>query len=131
MTNDERTERIATEIMGWKIGTPNKDFPGVIDGGNIWVSDIGLVYDSFDQGGYWHEWNPRTRWDHAGMLEAKLGECGFWLELKSPFFPGQPYFAGFTPHNTTGWNGVPDNKRAGDTGPAAIFEAAYATLEEI
>ena len=119
MTDDERNARVATEIMGWH----RHNFWWICpDNDIVFAASVDLDVDV-------PHWDPRTRWDHAGMLEAKMQERGFWLELKSPFFPGQPYFAGFTPHNTTGWNGVPDNQRAGPTGPAAIFEAAYATLE--
>ena len=35
-----------------------------------------------------------------------------WWELKSPFYPGAPWWLGATPHNCTGWNGRPDNQVA-------------------
>ena len=120
MADDARNARVATEIMGWQ--RHNFWWLDPEDGGIMYAALPGLDTEI-------PHWDPRTRWDHAGMLEAKMQERGFWLELKSPFFPGQPYFAGFTPHKTTGWNGVPDNQELAFTGPAAIFEAAYATLE--
>lgn len=40
--------------------------------------------------------------------------------LKTPFFPGEPYFCGVTPHGVTGWNGRPDVYEPGETMPLAI-----------
>lgn len=41
-------------------------------------------------------------------VAVRMNELGYHLRLCSPFQPGQPWFAGFTPHGATGWNGRPD-----------------------
>ena len=48
----------------------------------------------------------------------------YWLELKSPFFAQQPWFAGFTRTGETGWNGVPDNQCGADSACVAVCLAA-------
>lgn len=125
MTNEEKTIRIAVEIMEWKIGTPSTGYPGVIDDGNIWI-DEGGVYLLFDRGGWWHEWNPRTRWDHAGMLLDRLEES-YNIEIgnRSEDSKDKWYCCLMRPEP------APWILAGGNTVPAAIFNAAYATLEEI
>lgn len=56
----------------------------------------------------------------AAMGLAEIIGDRYWLELHTPFCIGEPYFAGFTPLSTTGWNGVPDNKCPGDKVGQAI-----------
>jgi len=53
---------------------------------------------------------------------APIAEMCRWIEargmhyrLQSPFRPGQPYFAGATPHDFTGWNGRSDIECAGES----------------
>ena len=100
MTEEEQDDLVATEIMGWRL----------------------YVGDGVDS------WNPRTRWDHAGMLLDKLAESAILVELAH--------------HEATGWecsiylrdgtyhtNEPDDDGMCAPTGPAAIFEAAFATLE--
>lgn len=59
------------------------------------------------------------------MVE-KLAEEGYWLKLTTPFEPGEPYHAGFTPNNTTGWNGRPDHAASDERPARAICLAALA-----
>jgi hypothetical protein len=66
----------------------------------------------------------------AWSAVVNLAATHHW-SIRSPFAPGDPWFAGLTPHNVTGWNGRPDMDAQGTTGAVAIFRAAlYATLEE-
>ena len=117
--SDERTERIATEIMGWRARIYR-------NGVAVWDKETGNHVINDDD----EYWNPRTRWDHAGMLLDKLVERAIVVEL--------------THYEETGWdceiyprdgscytNEPDDDDMCAPTGPAAIFEAAYATLEEI
>jgi hypothetical protein len=64
--------------------------------------------------------------DHNAAMQvvAALARRGYWLRLQSPFAPGDPWFAGFTPHETSGWNGRPDFERKGDAAPVAICRAS-------
>jgi len=66
----------------------------------------------------------------AAMILAETIADRYWLELHTPFCIGDPYFAGFTPLGTTGWNGVPDNKCPGDKAGQAITRAFVLTTEE-
>ena len=50
---------------------------------------------------------------------CEMERQGFWLKLTSPFFPGDDWRAGFTPHDTTGWNGRPDFSGKGKEGDGA------------
>lgn len=62
-----------------------------------------------------------------GLAESIVDR--YWLELHTPFCIGEPYFAGFTPLGTTGWNGVPDNKCPGDKAGQAITRSFILTME--
>ena len=64
MTNDEQTALVAEKIMGW-----------TYDSGSDW-------YWSKRDGIMRHhmpapDWDPRIRWDHAGMVIEKMIEKGF------------------------------------------------------
>lgn len=60
----------------------------------------------------------------AWEIVEELDQRGFHWKIQTPFAPGRAFFAGFTPHNTTGWNGRPDFLGEGETAPAAICRAA-------
>lgn len=52
---------------------------------------------------------------------------GFWCQMRTPFqagADGDGFWAGFTPHGTTGWNGKPDHWTSAETMPHAICLAA-------
>lgn len=66
-----------------------------------------------------------TSWSDAALVLDELAKTHHW-RLLSPFLPGEPWFAGLTPHGCTGWNGRPDVEASGKTGPEAICKAALA-----
>lgn len=65
----------------------------------------------------------------AWLVVEAMAKRGFHARLKTPFTPDDPYFAGFTPHGSTGWSGRGDYEASGETLPLAICLAAlqYAT----
>ncbi len=65
----------------------------------------------------------------AYLLKLEVAKRGFWWEIHSPFFRSQPWFAGLTPHNTTGWNGEPDFKAQGKTEMEAVCRVALLLLQ--
>jgi hypothetical protein len=64
----------------------------------------------------------------AWLVMDEMDRRGFHGRLTTPFEPGQPYFAGFTPHGMSGWNGRPDHEGSGDTPSLAICRAALAAV---
>jgi len=60
----------------------------------------------------------------AWEIVDKASEMGYHARVKSPFMPGELYWAGFTPHGSTGWNGRPDYEGSGETAALAICRAA-------
>jgi hypothetical protein len=60
-------------------------------------------------------------------------ERGFWLDIHSPWEPGDKWFGGFTPHGMTGWNGRADYRaeQGSDTMPQAVANAAIAYLDRV
>ena len=67
-------------------------------------------------------------WEMAGNIIDTMAKHEYWCELHSPFSSNEKWFAGFTPHNTTGWNGVPDNYIGDQYGPVAIMRSALLTM---
>ncbi len=59
----------------------------------------------------------------AWKLVRHVERLGFHWRIQTPFQPGEPYFAGFTPHGVTGWNGRPDFQGSGPTPEIAICDA--------
>ncbi len=60
---------------------------------------------------------------------ANLKPYGAWCQIRSPW--GKPendidnlYWVGFTPHLTTGWNGIPDCLASAPIAPLAICRAS-------
>lgn len=47
-----------------------------------------------------------------------------WWSIKSPFEKNEMWFAGITPHSTSGWNGRPDFIGNGSTMALAVCRAA-------
>lgn len=70
------------------------------------------------------------RIDYAWQVVEKMESLGHWCQTQTPFgaigslaaYDG--YWAGFTPHGTTGWNGTPDHWTCAETLPLAICLAA-------
>lgn len=71
-----------------------------------------------------------TDWRAAGEAIEEMRAGGWWCELKTPFGAYEPYWAGATPLGVTGWNGRPDIKVEGETGPHAISLLRLALPEE-
>ncbi len=67
----------------------------------------------------------------AFPLVSKINKLGMWLKLTSPFNPSDVWNAGFTAHNSTGWNGMSDFRGQGESAPEAICRAALAVVETI
>jgi ABA sandwich protein len=66
----------------------------------------------------------------AWEVVEKLNRDGFHCRITTPFHPGQPFFAGFTPHGMTGWNGRPDHEGSGGTAPLTICLAALGATSQ-
>ena len=69
----------------------------------------------------------------AFQLVHKMHDRGYWAQMRSPFGTGENndgWWCGFTPHQSTGWNGRPDHWTSAPTLPLAICQAAYKTLTE-
>lgn len=64
----------------------------------------------------------------AWLVVERMGDRGFHASVQSPFEPGEDYFAGFTPHGTSGWNGSPDFRAGARTAALAICRAALRAL---
>lgn len=64
------------------------------------------------------------------LLKLKMAERFHW-QIKSPFYPNQPWFAGLTPHNMTGFNGVPDFMGQGSTEMEAVCRVALIATKEV
>ena len=67
----------------------------------------------------------------AKPIIDKLAELGYWAELRTPFGKDEyndGYWCGFTPHLTTGWNGIPDHWTQAETMPEAICIAGLAVV---
>lgn len=70
----------------------------------------------------------------AWKVVEKMEALGFWCQTQTPFgaiaslaaYDG--YWAGFTPHGTTGWNGTPDHWTCAETLALAICMAALKTV---
>lgn len=80
--------------------------------------------------GAWSGMPPlSSTWEGLGLIVEAMAARGYWLLLKSPFRPREPYFAGFTAHNETGWDEA-DFKASGKDAPHAVAIAARLALEE-
>lgn len=62
-----------------------------------------------------------------GVLEWLKGR-GWWAEIMSPFDPDSLYWAGVTPHSTSGWNGRPDHQVGDVTLRGALWRAILLML---
>lgn len=57
-----------------------------------------------------------------------MGSKGWHARIKSPFTPGNLWWAGFTPHGVSGWNGSPDHQVGDVTLRGALWRAVLLTL---
>lgn len=78
-------------------------------------------------------WRPHysTDLDAAFGVVAEMQRRGYWLRLISPWRPGELWSAGFTPHDTTGWNGRPDYEAFARTPMEAISHAALGAVRDV
>lgn len=67
---------------------------------------------------------------YGGIEDALewLDRRGWWCEIKSPFEPGDLYWAGLTPHSTSGWMGKPDHQVGDVTLRGALWRAILLML---
>ena len=68
----------------------------------------------------------------AWQVVEWMCERGYWCEMRTPFGTGDHndgYWCGFTPHLTSGWNGVPDDWTSAPTLPEAICLSFLAAME--
>ena len=107
---------IAENVAGFQVAPEDQWGPG---DGCWFIAGTGAL----------REFRPATDWSHAAVVERKMAELGYWMRLQSPFARGELWFAGFTPHGMTGWNGRPDHQRGAPTGPLAICLSARAAIE--
>ena len=63
---------------------------------------------------------PKTISDAMQRMDSILRR-GWWMELRSPFTPGDVWRCGITPLYVRGWNGHPDREATGDTAIEAIM----------
>jgi len=119
MTDEEKRIK-AAELMGWRrlhVATEGCLSGSLVGTPQRWLTDVDMGVPNYLN-------DIAAAWE---LVEHMAENC--WMELKSPFEPGQPYFAGFTPHSCTGWNGVPDNQCYGETAPRAITTAFILAME--
>jgi hypothetical protein len=62
-------------------------------------------------------------------LKLKMAEKYHWI-IKSPFIPGEYWYAGLTPLGVTGWNGTPDYEESGKTEMEAVCKCALVAIRE-
>ena len=62
---------------------------------------------------------PKTISDAMQRIDPII-QLGWWMELRSPFTPGDVWRCGITPIGVIGWNRQPDIEATGDTAIEAI-----------
>lgn len=101
-----------------------------------WVAGLGwyVVAADMAQRIVYQDSTPKYSTDIAAAFAVVMAmeARGYWCQMRTPFMPpqGDGYWAGFTPHATTGWNGTPDHWTSAETLPLAICRAALAALAE-
>lgn len=116
MTEQEKIEKLAIEIMGW-----HKEFNLKVESYYNWVNNKGEFKVTM-------LWNPYTSWNDAGMIVERLKKQGYKFALIMPGKPPIEFFAqaAFSKTIISGANYI-----AGSTPQEAICEAALKTLEEV
>lgn len=83
MTQQEQCDRIATDLMGWRLGR-------MIAPDDCWLKDS-------EDGPYFMEkrvdWNPFENWAHCGMVLDRLWELGIYRESAAYCREGKKYGA--------------------------------------
>lgn len=122
---------IAEQVMGriiYRGPVPQEDLQILEDGGS-WIGVPGLGLQPTT------ETCPRYSTDIAAafLVVAEMERRGFWCEMRTPFNQSERttcggYWAGFTPHEVSGWNGTADFWTPSATLPLSICRAALKTL---
>ena len=115
----EDVKRLATEVMGWGLRTDSGGLE-VRRKFWVWVDEKGYTGFGYD------EWNPFTSWDHAGMLWRKLKKKGYNISI----FDNETSDDVLVKIDMCQRPISPVITRWGDSVPAAISEAALATVGE-
>lgn len=109
---------VARHIMGWQLDHLNP---------KEWLEQEFCGYITLEgwrpQGNFMPSIHIPDAWDVTEDMHVR----GYWCQMRTPFGTGEHddgYWAGFTPHLTTGWNGKPDNWTQAQTLPLAICRAA-------
>ncbi len=110
MTDRELDVLVAEKVMGWHRGS-------ILPSG--WFDAEAFVRPA-------DNWKPSTDIEAARLVVAKMAADGFWVSINGPFAPGQPYWVGFSRHNSTGWKDKPDHQAFDVLLPRAICLAALA-----
>jgi len=125
---------VAEKVMGWYV-----EHVPPIDSDDIWVTRF--YRGSGDAA---HLSGRRTISDlvsavphystdiaAARRVVNAMAERGYWCQLRNPFekYGKGDYWAGFTPHSTTGWNGTPDHWTPAESMELAICLAALETMK--
>ena len=109
---------VATRVMGWTQTIP---WEGADE---MWDCGDGL----HEAVSGWDCWQPHRNIAQAHQVMENICAHGFWCEIKSPFAPGELCWAGFTPWNTTGWNGQPDYRASAQCIAAAISRCSLKVM---
>jgi hypothetical protein len=112
---------VAEKVMGWmRVNSPHK-----ITGANgepSGLEPIGGGYATFAVVPHYST-DIAAAWQIVEMMERR----GYWCQMRTPFQAGDGgdgFWAGFTPHGTSGWNGRPDHWTDATILPLAICLAA-------
>lgn len=87
-----------------------------------------------DPGGYRIGPRPYSTTSEAALFViGQMESRGYWCQMRTPFGPVgtvsyDGYWAGFTPHQTTGWNGKPDSWTNAHSLALAICRAALKSV---
>lgn len=121
---------IAKKIMGLDpmragpddtIFTVDRDW---IMSGEYWYYEEGRGYDHIPP----YSTDISAAWQVITEMERR----GYWCEMRTPFmepFKDDGYWAGFTPHGASGWNGTPDHWTHTESLSLSICLAALKAIE--
>lgn len=123
---------IAVKVMG--IVPREVRVRGSTERVTVWTGNPALsdgVWDAYQLVRYGEPRPFSTDIATAWTVVERMSNLGWHARVESPFEAGQPYFAGFTPHGMSGWNGVPDHQAGAYCAAEAICRAALAALQAV
>jgi hypothetical protein len=124
---------LVAEAMGWTLRKSGYPVNFWLDAGDVstgycdqpWPDDIERYGDAPEIFSPKGVWNPQSNIIDALNVVVWMEQKGFWCQMRTPFdvvggkwYNG--YWAGFTPHGTSGWNMTPDHWTSAETLPLAI-----------